>query len=157
MGENIQLRELILDTVPQQYHDELWESMKNLGPEATFFTTVFYLWTEEQKRLAMKEILEGKNKGGKYKTIFDYLKVNETLHKSYSHKRYIEKSFSRFKKSFEQLDEDQIKIHDNSKISSLLEILGYTARWEWGLDCRLWREALDHHYQVSSLSSSLSS
>ena len=157
MGENIQLRELILDTVPQQYHDELCESMKNLGPETTFFTTVFYLWSEEQKRLAMKEILEGKNKGGKYKTIFDYLKVNETLHKSYSHKRYIEKSFSRFKKLFEQLDEDQIKIHDNSKISSLLEILGYTARWEWGLDCRLWREALDHHYQVSSLSSSLSS
>ena len=22
-----------------------------------------------------------------------------------------------------------------------------TVRWEWGLDCSVWREALQHHYQ----------
>ena len=153
MGKNNQLRDIILQTVPQQYHDEVYESMKNLGPEKTFFTKVFYLWTEEQKRLAMQEIFRGNHLGGKYKTIlFDCLKVHETLKKCDSHKHYIEKSFSRFKSSFECLTEDQIKNHDNSKVSSLLEIVGYTARWEWGLDCRVWREALAHHYQVSSLS-----
>ena len=154
MGENNQLRDLVLETVPNQHHDELCESMKNLGPERTFFTKVFYLWTEKQRLLAMQEIFDQKHLGGKYKTIlFDCLKVNETIKKYESHKRYIEKSFLRFRHCFEHLEEDQIMRHDNSKVSSLLELVGYTARWEWGLDCSLWREALDHHYKVLSLSS----
>ena len=155
MGENNQLRDIILQTVPQQYHDEVCESMENLGPEKTFFTKVFYLWTEEQKSLAMQEISGANHLEGKYRIIFDCLKGHETLKKCDTHKHYIEKSFSRFKSSFECLNEDQIKNHDNSKMSSLLEIVGYTARWELGLDCRVWREALAHHYQVSPLSFSL--
>ena len=156
MGENKKLNDLVLETVPKQHHDELCKSMTNLGPERTFFTKVYYLWTGEQRQLAIKEIFGQKHLEGKYKTIlFDCLKVNETVQKYESHKRYIEKSFSRFIHCFEHLEEEQIKSHDNSKVSSLLELVGYTARWEWGLDCSLWREALDHHYQVSS--SSLSS
>ena len=151
MGEKNQLRGLILETVPQQYHEELCGSMERLGPEKTFFTKVFYLWTEEQKKLAMIEIGSRNQSGGRYRTLFDYLRVNNTLHKYESHKRYVEKSYSRFRICFKYLEEDQIKCHDDSKISSILEIMGYTARWEWGLDCDLWREALEHHYQVFNL------
>ena len=41
MGENNKLKDLVLETVPKQHHDELCESMKNLGPEITFFTKVY--------------------------------------------------------------------------------------------------------------------
>ena len=98
MGENKKLRDLVLETVPKQHHDELCKSMTNLGPERTFFTKVYYLWTEEQRQLALKEIFGQKHLEGKYKTIlFDCLKMNETVQKYESHQQYIEKTFSRFK------------------------------------------------------------
>ena len=28
-----------------------------------------------------------------------------------------------------------------------MELVGYTARWVWNLDCPLWQEALSHHYK----------
>ena len=30
---------------------------------------------------------------------------------------------------------------------SFPELVGYTARWVWEVDCPLWQTALDHHYK----------
>ena len=148
MGDNSQLGDLMLTTLPQHCHEVISSSIEDCGPVETFFTKVFYLWTEEQKRAAMEEVFNGQNTGGKYRTILvDCLKMNNTLRKYETHKHFIEKTYQRFKHHFEHLDEDQIKHHYNSKADNLLELVGYTARWEWGLDCSVWREALQHHYQ----------
>ena len=63
MGDISQLGDLMLTTLPQHSHEVISSSIEDCGPVETFFTQVFYLWTEEQKRAAMKEVFNGQNTG----------------------------------------------------------------------------------------------
>ena len=90
---------------------------------------MFFLWTEDQQNKALYEILTSKDNEGIYKTILvDFLKVNRSIEKYESHTKFIRKVFNKFQNSFEKLTHDLIEIHDMSKINSLIELVGYTAR-----------------------------
>ena len=91
-----------------------------------FWREIYYLWTKEQKNEAEEEIRTGKN--GVYKQILcDQLSLQQTIDKYKSHKKFILKTYKRFRKGFPNLSLSTVEEHDLSKMS-LLELVGYTAR-----------------------------
>jgi len=145
MVDSENLFQAILSTIPKSEHDHIKNCMKSSSIQDCFFREVYYLWTEEQKIEAAEEIITGKN--GVYRQILcDHLSLQQTINKFNSHKKFIIKTYKRFRKGFPNLSLSTVEEHDLSKMC-LLELVGYTARFEWGLDCPVWREALLHHYQ----------
>jgi len=145
MVDSENLFQAILSTIPKSEHDHIKNCMKSSSIQDCFFREVYYLWTEEQKIEAAEEIITGKN--GVYRQILcDHLSLQQTINKYNSHKKFIIKTYKRFRKGFPNLSLSTVEEHDLSKMC-FLELVGYTARFEWGLDCPVWREALLHHYQ----------
>ena len=87
-----------------------------------------------------------------YKFLTDVFNVREHFEKSLSHKKFILKSFTRFESFFESihLKREQLEIHDDSKLTSFLEIIGCTQRWIWNTNTDIWGDALKHHYHTNS-------
>ena len=87
-----------------------------------------------------------------YLFLAEVFNVRQHFAKSLSHKKFILKSFTRFKSFFESINlkREQVEIHDDSKLTSFLEIIGYTQRWIWNTNTDIWRDALRHHYHTNS-------
>ena len=102
----------------------------------------------DDKTIALsKQILDDE-----YELLLDTFNVREHLAVTLSHKKYIKKSFTRFQKFFQSINltEEQVNKHDDSKLTSFLEIIGYTQRWVWDLKTDIWDEAWKHHYTTNS-------
>ena len=87
-----------------------------------------------------------------YEFLLDTFNVREHFVVTLSHRKFIKKSFARFQKFFQSINltEEQVNKHDDSKLTSFLEIIGYTQRWVWELKTDIWEEAWKHHYTTNS-------
>ena len=75
------------------------------------------------------QVKDQSNKKGIYRNILvDCLKIDKTMEAYESHTRFIEKVFLKFRRCFQNMTKEQMKKHDESKVGSLLELVGYTAR-----------------------------
>ncbi|ORY45046.1 hypothetical protein BCR33DRAFT_716399 [Rhizoclosmatium globosum] len=66
-----------------------------------------------------------------------------------SHKEFIRKTFLRFRPFFPNLTAETVHVHDNSKLNSFIEVIGYTEKWVHGTTIH-WEAAKQHHYDVNS-------
>ena len=124
------LTSLMLESVPASHHGDILKSCAVKGPVVTFFNKVFYLWSQEQKKEALVRVKDKSNKKGLYRIILiDCLKMDRTIQAYESHTRFIEKVFRKFRRCFTNMTMEQMKKHDESKVASLLELVGYTARY----------------------------
>ena len=82
-----------------------------------------------------------------YSHFIHTFKVKEHIEDVLLHKRTIVKVYERFQTIFKSVTMDAIKKHDDSKVNSFVELLGYTDRFVWDNDSPHWRVALDHHYR----------
>ena len=87
-----------------------------------------------------------------YAFLLNDFNIREHFVVTMSHKTFIMKVFNRFRQYFESvnLKEKQISKHDDSKLTSFLEIVGYTQRWIWNEKTDIWKEAWKHHYTSNS-------
>ncbi|KAI8614922.1 hypothetical protein BC830DRAFT_1168993 [Chytriomyces sp. MP71] len=68
-----------------------------------------------------------------------------------SHKRFIVRTFRRFRPAFPHLSEHAVLVHDNSKLTNMLEMVGYTQKWVHGtVEPQFWDRALQHHFASNS-------
>ncbi|KAJ3014624.1 UNVERIFIED_CONTAM: hypothetical protein HDU68_000196 [Siphonaria sp. JEL0065] len=70
-----------------------------------------------------------------------------------SHKSYITRTYTRFQPAqlFPNLTLETILVHDNSKVNSFLEVVGYTERWvHLNKDSPNWEPSLHHHLTHNS-------
>ena len=83
-----------------------------------------------------------------YRFSLDTFRVRDHFMATLSHKKFINRSFSRFQKYFESigLSKEQVNKHDDSKLTSFQEIVGYTDRWIWNIKTNAWNKAWIHHY-----------
>ena len=124
------LTSLMLESVPASHHGDILKSCAVEGPVVTFFNKVFYLWSQEQKKEALVKVKDKSNKKGLYRILLlDCLKMDRTIQAYESHTRFIEKVFQKFRRCFTNMTMEQMKKHDESKVASLLELVGYTARY----------------------------
>ena len=101
------LQSSILETVPEKHYLSIKKYCESIGPIETFFRKVYYIWTDEQKEKASKEIATNSN--GIYKTILiDILKVSNTIKIYESHKEFIRKTYGKFRNSFHEMTEEQV-------------------------------------------------
>jgi len=135
----------ILDTIPKECRKEARFSFETNGLVETLSTKVFPNWNEDQRREGIEGVLSGDEKNIYAKILIDLFNVQEHIQYSVNHKRFIEKTYRRFRKCLPNLGEESILKHDDSKFS-FIEIVGYTDRWTWGKSSLLWEEALQHHY-----------
>ena len=128
---------------------------------------VFLNWTEEKQYSAMVRLweefdlnnfLDGKKDGqcekisdDEYRSFVQDFNVRDHFVVTLNHKKFILKSFSRFQKFFESnnLQQEQIEKHDDSKLTNFLEIVGYTQRWIWNTKTDAWKDAWKHHYTTN--------
>ena len=69
---------------------------------------------------------------------------------SLSHKKFILKVFEKLgSEYFPNVTKSKIQLHDNSKVGSFVEVVGYTEKWvlKGSLDSPAWQAALRHHYE----------
>ena len=69
---------------------------------------------------------------------------------SLSHKKFISKVYEKLGRDFfPAVTPGMIESHDDSKIGSFVEVVGYTDKWVWNgsQDSPAWQAALQHHYQ----------
>ena len=111
----------------------------------------YRLWKEfglsqylNDKILLQKETISD----DEYRFLLDTFRVRDHFIVTLSHKKFINKSFSRFQTYFESagLNEEQVNKHDNSKLTNFQEIVGYTDRWIWNIKTNAWNKAWIHHY-----------
>ena len=111
--ENEDIKELILETVPEKEQEAVKLSMHKNGTRNTLIYQVFPMWTEKQRIQALKERRQNE---GIYKVILvDYFNVEQHVNLSKSHKEWIVKSFERFENCFENLTPEIVQQHDASK------------------------------------------
>ena len=111
--ENKDIKELILETVPQEEQEDVKLSIDNNGTRNTLIYKVIPMWTEKQRIKALKERQQNE---GIYKVILvDYFNIEQHVNLSKSHKEWIVKSFERFETFFENLIPEIVQQHDNSK------------------------------------------
>ena len=71
------LQSSILETVPEKHYLSIKKYCESIGPIETFFRKVYYIWTDEQKEKALKEISTNSTRINK-KIFIDILKVSNT-------------------------------------------------------------------------------
>ena len=113
------------------------------------------LWTDFGLSAFFNEDFKGQSNlitDGDYNQLLHDFNVQQHFVITLSHKRFIKKSFLRFQDYFESmgLKEEQINKHDDSKLTSFLEIIGYTQRWIWNEKTEIWNEAWRHHFTSNS-------
>ena len=85
--------------------------------------------------------------------LFIEFRVREHFAESISHKSYLEKVFDKIGgRYFPNVTFNDVSNHDNSKLASFVEVVGYTERWVWrdSVNGLAWQKALDHHYKHNS-------
>ena len=87
-----------------------------------------------------------------YEMFAEKFKAREHFEVTLSHKMFIQKAYKRFLHYLDlhNLRNDMIDAHDNSKLTSFLEIVGYTQRWIWNVKSDIWGQALHHHFTSNS-------
>ena len=124
----LNLGTLILSSVSPSHQNQIQCSFDAVGVVETFFSKVYQLWSPNQKKQALEETFSESE--GVYKTIlFDGLGVNKTIEKYYSHKKFIMKVYQKYRNSFPNISQETIEAHDKSKRDTLIELVGYTARY----------------------------
>ena len=95
----------------------------------TLIEYFFSKLSDKQKREAEAELLAEGNENGMFyeRLLIDIFKINETIAKTKSHRKFIRKSYERFSEFFPQITDQQIAQHDLSKFD-FVELIGYTAR-----------------------------
>ena len=129
---------------------------------------LFLNWTEEKQYSTMVRLWEEFNLNkfldvkkdeqcekiadDEYRSFVEDFNVRDHFVVTLNHKKFIQKSFARFKHFFESihLKQEQIEKHDDSKLTSFLEIVGYTQRWIWNKNTDAWKDAWKHHYTTNS-------
>ncbi len=77
-------------------------------------------------------------------------RADEHFAETISHKNFIVKVYESNKQLFPDVNLEQILEHDNSKMTSFIEVVGYTMQWTWKIKgTRIWDQALAHHYNVN--------
>jgi len=103
-----------------------------------------------------QRVFEDKSKllvsDSEYYYLLDIVKVREHFNVTLSHKSFVLKTFSRFQKYFESkgITIEQVSRHDDSKLTSFIEIVGYTHRWILNIETKEWDQAWVHHYTNNS-------
>jgi len=136
----------ILETIPQEFRLEASEYFRDNNIADTLSTKIFPHWNEKQQSEVIDQILGDSDSGIYANILIKLFKINEHIETTRSHKRFVEKTFYRFKSLFKHLQERTILDHDQSKLS-FVEIVGYTDKWVWCKNSPLWEQALAHHYQ----------
>ena len=129
---------------------------------------MFRNWTEEKQNSAKKRLWKefglfrildknghrecGTITDNEYRFLTETFNVREHFEKTLSHKKFILKSFTRFESFFESINlkREQVEIHDDSKLTSFLEIIGCTQRWIWNTNTDIWGDALKNRYHANS-------
>jgi hypothetical protein len=111
----------ILETIPRNYRAEASEYYQLHGIIATLSSCIIPRWDDTQRHEAVHQVLGGgPGDAGIYSDILIKLfKVDEHIECTRSHKRFIEKTFHRFRTLFKHLQEKSILVHDNSKLSRI--------------------------------------
>ena len=93
----------------------------------TLIEHFFSKLSNKQKQEAESELLSEGN-GMFYESLFtDIFRINETIAKTRSHRKFIRKSYERFSQFFPHVTDQQVAQHDLSKFE-FVELIGYTAR-----------------------------
>ena len=125
--------------------------MNSLKQPAKQEAAKYRLWKEfglseylNDKTLLQQETISD----DEYRFLLDTFRVRDHFIVTLSHKKFINRSFSRFQKYFESigLSKEQVNKHDDSKLTSFQEIVGYTDRWIWNIKTNAWNKAWIHHY-----------
>lgn len=105
-------------------------------------------WSDVLKADAIRRISTNNVTGSPTFSLFwAAFNVNEHVATVKSHKQWLVNSFTRFGDHyFPLVSSEQIRVHDNSKLDSFVELVGYTDRWVWRDDTNAWQAALQHHY-----------
>jgi len=138
----------VLKTIPRKLRQDAAEYLETNGVIDTISSKIIPYWDDNTRSEALRQVLgdRGTDVGIYAIILINIFKVEEHIECTRNHKRFIEKTFHRFKTLFPHLQEKSILAHDQSKLS-FIEIVGYTDRWTWGRDSSLWTEALAHHYK----------
>ena len=120
---------LILETIPQEYHQQIKKRINEVGVIEALCRDVYSLWTEELKLEAMRQIFDPTSEGVFKIILVDNFKMQDTIQAYESHKKFIMKVYQRFRTFFQSLSLDQVEKHDLSKVTSFVELFGYTARF----------------------------
>jgi len=137
---------IILDTIPEKLRLKVSECLYNQNIVEILSTNIFPHWDESQRCQAVEQVLNDDTSGVYWSILVKLFKINETIQVTRSHKKYIEKTFYRFRSIWKHLQESSVLAHDQSKFS-FIELIGYTDKWVWGRNSPLWEDGLAHHYQ----------
>ena len=86
-----------------------------------------YKLSDNQKHEAEAELLYEESVRIYGSLLIDIFKIDQTIAKTKSHRKFIKKSYERFSQFFPLVTEQQITEHDLSKFD-FVELIGYTAR-----------------------------
>ena len=87
-----------------------------------------------------------------YEMFAEEFKARQHFKETLSHKSFIQKAYQRFQSSFDSknLTIERINMHDDTKLTCFLEVVGYTQRWIWMEKGDIWHQAWEHHFTSNS-------
>ena len=88
-----------------------------------------------------------------YQLLMIEFRAKEHFEQTLSHKLYLEKVFDKIGgRYFPNVTFSRVANHDVSKLSSFVEVVGYTDKWIWRSNetSEEWNVALKHHYDHNS-------
>ena len=117
----------VISVLKEAMERESEEGKKSTMIIETLIEHFLYKLSIDQKLEAEAELLS-ETKGMFYGSLLiDIFKIDETIDKTRSHRRFIRKSYERFSQFFPNVSDHQIAQHDMSKFE-FVELIGYTAR-----------------------------
>ena len=126
-GSKKVVMEYVISVLKERMERESGEGNNSTIIIETLIEHFFSKLSNKQKQEAESELLSEGN-GMFYESLFtDIFRINETIAKTRSHRKFIRKSYERFSQFFPHVTDQQVAQHDLSKFE-FVELIGYTAR-----------------------------
>lgn len=152
MGDELDM-DLVRSCVNVENESKVLKFAEEGSLKATVNTICFIynsIWTEDEKKIAERDILE-RNTDSKYYKLLFKKPFNMEMHydQTDSHKGFVKKAYNRLKEFVPNMTDEDVERHDRTKYH-LTQAVGYTARWVHNIDNDTWKEALKDHYKYES-------
>ena len=99
-------------------------------------------WSKERQNQVSVHLLNGNLKNSDARLLWEEFNAKEHFSQVHSHKNFVLLAFKRFgTEFFPNLTEESLMKHDDSKLNSFIEVVGYTDRWVWMReDSKVWSQ-----------------
>lgn len=121
----------------------------------------FLAWKQEEQNKAVAMLNEvlvvgskrpedlGQEEWAMWEILVIQFKADAHFKETLSHRSFIKNVYLRFGHLFPHVDPVKVDHHDDSKLNSFIEIIGYTDRWVWQKESSWWQKGLEHHYKTN--------